>query len=266
MCLTNQKILIRGAGEVASAIAHKLGASNFKVCLTDLNKPLAVSRGVCFCEVIYESEKTIDGITAKLISSPSEIEKTWQEGKIAVLIDPQASVKEKLEPDIIIDAIMAKRNLGTKITDAPLVIGLGIGFHAGRDAHIIVETSNSENMGKVLYEGEAEPNNGIPVEINGLTEERVLRIPESGLFKQVKTIGEMVKAGDIIGTVNGSPIKAKTDGVLRAVIHDNTEVAPMIKLGEIDPRGEEWMCYAIRPRMRTIAGGVLEAVLNRINV
>ena len=140
MCLTHQKILIRGAGEVASAIAHKLGASNFKVCMTDIAKPLAVSRGVCFCEVMYEGEKTIDGVTARLISSPNEIEKMWQEGKIAVLVDPEANVKDSLEPDVIIDAIMAKRNLGTKITDAPLVIGMGIGFCTGRDAHMIPAT------------------------------------------------------------------------------------------------------------------------------
>jgi len=266
MCITNQKILIRGAGEVASAIAHKLGASNFKVCLTDIAKPLAVSRGVSFCEVMYDGEKTIEGVTAKLISSADEIEKTWQEGKIAVLIDPEARVKDSLEPDVLIDAIMAKKNLGTKITDAPLVIGLGIGFRTGRDAHMIVETSNSENMGKVLYEGEAEPNNGIPVEIGGLTEERVLRHPSGGVFKQVKQMGDMVKAGDSVGTVNGSPVNARIDGVVRALIRDNTDVAPMIKLGEIDPRGEAWMCYAIRPRMRTIAGGVLEAMLHRINI
>jgi len=266
MCLTHQKILIRGAGEVASAIAHKLGASNFKVCMTDITKPLAVSRGVCFCEVMYEGEKTIDGVTAKLISSPDEVEKTWQEGKIAVLVDPEANIKDSLEPDVIIDAIMAKKDLGTKITDAPLVIGMGIGFHVGKNAHIIVETSNSENMGKVLYEGEAEPNDGTPVEISGLTRERVLRHPESGIFKQVRQMGDMVKAGDTVGTVNGSPVKAEIDGVVRALIRDNTNVAPMIKLGEIDPRGEAWVCYAIRPRMRAIAGGVLEAMLSRINI
>jgi xanthine dehydrogenase accessory factor len=266
MCLSHYKILIRGAGEVASAIAHKLSASRFQVCMTDITKPLAVSRGVCFCEVMYEGEKTIDGVTAKLVSSSDEIDKTWQAGKIAVMIDPQASIKDSLKPDIIIDAIMAKKDTGTKITDAQLVIGMGIGFHVGKNAHLIVETSNSENMGRVLYKGEAEPNDGVPVEINGLTQERVLRHPQGGLFKEVKLVGDTVKAGDIIGTVNGSPVKSEIDGVVRALIRDNTNVAPMIKLGEIDPRGESWMCYAIRPRMRAIAGGVLEAILSRINI
>ncbi len=266
MCLSHQKVLIRGAGEVASAIAHKLGASRFQVCMTDIAKPLAVSRGVCFCEAMYEGEKTIDGVTAKLISSPEEVEKIWQEGKIAVLVDPEAKVKESLEPDVIIDAIMAKKGTGTRITDAPLVIGMGIGFSVGKNAHLIVETSNSENMGKVLYSGEAEPNDGVPVEIYGLTHERVLRHPDGGLFKEVKKMGDAVKAGDAVGTVNGSPVKAEIDGVVRALIRDNTDVAPLIKLGEIDPRGEEWMCYAIRPRMRAIAGGVLEAMLSRINI
>jgi len=259
------KVLIRGAGEVASAIAHKLARSNFKVCLTDIAKPIAVSRGVAFCEAVYDGEKEVAGVVAKLISSPDKISEVWQEGKMPVLIDPEAKVKEILKPDVLIDAIMAKKNLGTRITDAPLVIGLGAGFQIGRDVHIIVETNNSENIGKVLFNGEAEPNTGIPVEVAGLTEERVLRPSKKGISRPTKKMGDKVAAGDIVGWVGDSPVRAKISGVLRAIIRGDIKVDEKTKLGEVDPRGDAELCYAIRPRTRAIAGGVLEAILYHFN-
>jgi len=265
MPIADKKVLIRGAGEVASAVAHKLARSNFKICLTEISKPIAVSRGVAFCEAIYDGEKEVGGVTAKLISSPDEISEVWQEGKIPVLIDPEAKVKETLKPDILIDAIMAKKNLGTKITDAPLVIGLGPGFQVGRDVHIIVETNNSENIGKVLFSGEAEPNTDIPLEVAGLTGERVLRLSKNGLFRPTKKMGDMVSTGDIIGWVDDAPVKAKIDGVLRAMIRGDIQVDEKAKLGEVDPRGDVELCYAIRPRTRVIAGGVLEVILYYFN-
>ena len=265
MSLDKLKVLIRGAGEVASAVAHKLARSNFKICLTDISKPIAVSRGVAFCEAIYDGEKEVNGVVAKLISSPDEVSEVWQEGKIPVLIDPEAKVKETLKPDILIDAIMAKKNIGTRITDAPLVIGLGPGFKVGRDVHIIVETNNSENIGKVLFSGEAEPNTGIPVEVAGLTEERVFRPSKKGIFRPTKKMGDMVFAGDIVGWVGDAPVKAKIDGVVRAIIRDGIQVNEKTKLGEVDPRGDAELCYAIRPRTRVIAGGVLEVILYHFN-
>ena len=259
------KVLIRGAGEVASAIAHKLARSNFKVCLTDIAKPIAVSRGVAFCEAVYDGEKEVAGVVAKLISSPDEISEVWQEGKMPILIDPEAKVKDILKPDVLIDAIMAKKNLGTRITDAPLVIGLGPSFRVGRDVHIVVETNNSENIGKVLFSGEAEPNTGIPVEVAGLTEERVLRPSKKGIFRPTKKMGDKVSAGDIVGWVGDSPVRAKISGVLRAIIRGDIKVDEKTKLGEVDPRGDAELCYAIRPRTRAIAGGVLEAILYHFN-
>jgi xanthine dehydrogenase accessory factor len=265
MSLDKLKVLIRGAGEVASAVAHKLARSNFKVCLTEISKPIAVSRGVAFCEAIYDGKKEVGGVVAELISSPDDISKVWQKDKLPILIDPDAKVKETLKPDILIDAIMAKKNPGTNITDAPLVIGLGPGFRVGRDVHIIVETNNSENIGKVLFSGEAEPNTGIPLEVAGLTEERVLRPSKKGIFLPTKKMGDMVAAGDTVGWVGNSPVKAKIDGVLRAIIRDGIEVNEKTKLGEVDPRGDVELCYAIRPRTRVIAGGVLEAILYHFN-
>jgi xanthine dehydrogenase accessory factor len=265
MSLNDPKILIRGAGEVASAIAHKLTMANLRVCMTDIDKPVAVSRGVSFCEAIWDGSIEVAGVTGRLISSPEEIYATWQAGEVPVLVDPEARVKDSLKPDVLIDAIMAKKNVGTSITDAPLVIGMGVGFRVGRDVHLIVETNNSENIGKVLTSGEAEPSNLIQVEVCGMTDERVLRHPESGPFQPVKHMGDSVKAGDVVGTINGSPVKAKIDGVVRALIREGVTVPPMTKLGEVDPRGEKWLCYAIRPRMRVIAGGVLEAILYKLN-
>lgn len=168
-------VLIKGGGEVASGIAHRLHRSHFRVCLTEIANPLAVSRGTAFSETVFDGVKTIMGVTAELVSaSPEEIYRVWQQGNIPIVVDPEASIKEKIKPDILVDTIMTKRNIRTKITDAPLVIGVGPGFYAGRDVHIVVETNHSNNLGKVILDGEAEENTGIPVAIGGLTKERVI--------------------------------------------------------------------------------------------
>jgi len=258
-------IVIRGGGEVASAIAHKLARSHFKICLTEVPRPVAVSRGVAFCEAVYDGEKEVDGVVAKRISSVGEITSTWRENKLPVLVDPQTRVKDWLNPDIIIDAIMAKKNLGTKITDAQLVIGLGPGFHAGRDVHMVIETNDSENLGKVILAGEAEPDTRIPLNVGGFTDKRVLRSPSKGLFHPTKKLGDLVTAGDTVAYVDKHPVRAKIDGVVRALIRDEIKVDEDDKLGEVDPRRSKELYYAIRPRTRTIAGGVLEAILNRFN-
>ncbi len=265
MSLDQLKVLIRGGGEVASAVAHKLACSHFKVCLTEVPQPIAVSRGVAFCEAIYDGQKEVDGVVAKLITSAEEIASTWRENKLPILVDPQARVKDWLHPNIMIDAIMAKKNLGTKITDAPLVIGLGPGFHAGRDVHMVIETNDSENLGKVILSGEAELDTGIPLNVGGLTEERVLRSPSKGLFRPTKKLGDLVAAGDTVAWVDKHPVKAKIDGVIRGLIRDGLKVDENTKLGEVDPRRSKELYYAIRPRTRAIAGGVLEAILYRFN-
>jgi len=258
-------VLIKGGGEVASAVAHKLFRAYFRVCITEIPHPIAVNRGVAFCEVIYDGEKQVEGVVAKLISSAQDISPTWAESKLPIIVDPRASIRNSLHPDVIVDAIMAKKNLGTKISHAPLVIGLGPGFSIGEDAHMIVETNNTENLGKVILSGEAEPNTGIPLGIGGLTQERVLHSPTKGLFHSVREIGDLVVAGDTVARVGNLPVKAQIDGVLRALLRDGLEVDKQTKLGEIDPSGDKQVCYTIRPRMRAIAGGVLEAILMRFN-
>lgn len=258
-------VLIKGGGEVASGVAHRLFRAHFKVCLTEIPRPKAVSRGVAFSEAIYDGKKEVEGVVAKLVKSASDILRVWEENKLPIIVDPEATIRDTLHPDILIDAIMAKRNLGTRLTDAPLVIGLGPGFQAGKDVHLVVETNNSESLGKVIFDGEAEKNTGAPIPIDGLTFERVLHSPENGLFLANKEIGDPVTAGEVIASVGRQAVKAPIGGVVRALLRSGVQVEKGIKLGEIDPVGNKETCYSIRARMRAIAGGVLEAILVRFN-
>ncbi len=266
MDLANLVVLIRGGGEVASGVAHKLARARFRVCMTETSQPLAVSRGVAFCEAVYDGEKEVEGVIAKLVESPDQINGVWRRNQLPIIIDPDALVKDVLKPTVLVDALMAKQNLGTKISDAPLVIGLGPGFRAKDDVHSVIETNNSERLGRVIMSGEAEADTGIPVTIGGLTTERVLHSPSDGQFTTDKDIGDMVKAGDLVASVAAQSLKAEIDGVIRALLRNGTMVGKGDKLGEIDPSGDKSACYTIRPRMRAIAGGVLEAILMRFNV
>jgi len=264
--LSRLVVLIKGGGEVASGVAHKLARSRFRVCMTETAEPLAVSRGVAFCEAVYDGEKEVEGIVARRAESSSEILKLWRDGRIAIVVDPKTSVRKVLKPGVLVDAIMAKKNLGTGIGHAPLVIGLGPGFKAGKDVHLVVETNNSERLGRVIFEGEAEKDTGIPVAIGGLTHERALHAAEGGLFLTDRDIGDPASAGEVVATVAGKPVRAEIDGIVRAMLRDGTTVEKGTKLGEIDPSGNIEDCYTIRPRVRAIAGGVLEAIMTRYNV
>jgi len=234
--------------------------------MTETSQPLAVSRGVAFCEAIYDGEKEVEGIIAQRIESPSQVANLWRQGKLPIIVAPDARVKNTLKPAVLVDALMAKQNLGTKISDAPLVIGLGPGFQAKKDVHIVVETNNSERLGRVIEEGKAEADTGIPIAVGGLTAERVLHSPSDGQLLTDKDIGDVVAAGDIMASVAAQPLRAEIGGVVRALLRNGTMVGKGAKLGEIDPSGDREACFTIRPRVRAIAGGVLEAILMRFNV
>jgi len=259
--MDNLNILIRGGGEAASAVAHKLVNSGFKVCLTEIQKPLAIHRGTSFSEVIWEKEKEVENICVKLALTPKDIYKIWDQGKTPLIIDSEADIRKEINPDILIDAIMEKRNIGTSINYAPLVIALGPGFKVGKDAHLVIETNNSDNLGKVLIEGEAESYNPIPLEVGGYTFERVLRNLRSGVLYIEKDMGEIVDKDEVVAWVKEEPLKAKIGGLIRAILRDGTFIKKQTKVAEIDPRNDPKLCYTIRPRMRTIAGGTLEAIL-----
>lgn len=265
MKLSELVVLIKGGGEQASGVAHRLACSHFKVCITEMPNPQAVRRGVAFCEAVYDGEKEIEGVAAKLIASPDDIFQVWKEGKAPLLIDPETKVKDILKPDVLVDAILAKKNLGTRISDASLVIGLGPGFQTGKDVHIVIETNRGHNLGRVILQGEAEANTGIPGVIAGVSAERVFRAPKDGRFSTTKKIGDHVKAGETVAFVDKAPVKAQVSGVIRGFLRDGTEVHKGMKSGDIDPRGIEEHCFTISDKARAIAGGVLEAILCHFN-
>ncbi len=259
-------VLIRGAGEMASGVAHRLYQSHFKICMLEIPHPLAVRREVSFCEAIYEGEKEVEGVWAKLISKPEEITSTWGKGQIPLLRDPEGKKTWSfLKPDVLIDAIMAKKNLGTQITDAPLVIGLGPGFTAKKDVHIVIETNRGHHLGKMILSGTAEPDTGVPGEIGGYTLQRILRTMKKGAFHSQKSIGERVAKGSVVAVVDDFPIIAKISGVVRGLLREGTEVKKGMKVGDIDPRGKKELCFTISDKARSIAGGALEAILYRFN-
>lgn len=254
-------VLIRGAGDLASGIALRLHRAGLYVVMTDLPKPTAIRRTVCFSQAICFGETTVEDVTAIRCTDVKEVQSAFSAGKIPVLVDPEAQCRLWLRPDALVDAILAKRNLGTKITDAPVVIGVGPGFCAGRDCHAAVETMRGHTLGRVIRVGEPLPNTNIPGLIGGFAGERVLRAPDTGVFRQLREIGAMVEAGECVGTVNEKPMCCTISGVLRGILPDGTPVTQGMKSGDVDPRGDVSACYTSSDKAIAIGGGVLQAIL-----
>ena len=255
---------IKGAGEMASAVAWRLYMANMRrIFMMETRHPLAVRREVSFCEAIYDVSKRVEEVEAVRSDSVEQIKRIWDDGKIAVIKDPEWTTKGKIRPEVVVDAILAKKNLGTTMNEAPLVIGLGPGFDAGHDVHMVIETNRGHNLGRIITSGCAEPNTGIPGNIGGYTAERVLRAPINGVFQAKMAISDPVKKGDIVGFVEGSEIRSKINGVIRGLIRSNMSVKQGLKLGDIDPRGNPSYCVTISDKARAIAGAVLEAVLRK---
>ena len=254
-------VVIRGAGDIATGIALRLWRAHIRVAMTEIEKPTAIRRTVCFSQAVVHRETTVENITAKRAESPAEVLRILESGCIPVLPDPEGACIAVLKPDAVVDAILAKKNLGTKITDAPVVIGVGPGFTAGVDCHAVVETMRGHYLGRVIHEGTAIPNTGIPGLIGGFAGERVLRAPADGIFHQLLEIGAQVKMGDVAATVNGEPMVCTLDGVLRGILADGTPVHKGMKSGDIDPRCELAHCYCASDKALAVGGGVLEAVL-----
>lgn len=261
------KIIIRGAGEMATGTACRLHRSGFtRILMTEIDKPMAVRRAVSFCEAVHEGSWTVEGIEASRISVPEEAPRLWDERVIPVIVDPTNESRQSLKPDVTVDAILAKENLGTTINDANLVIGLGPGFVAGSDVHYVVETSRGHDLARLIVEGEAAPNTGVPGDIGGHTIKRVIRAPARGLFKSDLAIGTPVGEGQILGRVDGQEVRAALRGVLRGLIRPGILVEKDLKIGDVDPRGIVSNCFTISEKARAIGGTVLEAIMMRYNV
>jgi xanthine dehydrogenase accessory factor len=264
--LKEMVIVIKGAGEMASGVAWRLYMANFKkILMLETAHPMAVRREVSFCEALLDGSQTVEGVKAITANTVEDIHAAWVQGNIAVAADPQWHLLKKIQPPVVVDAILAKRNLGTRIKDAGLVIGLGPGFNAGHDVHMVIETNRGHDLGRIITAGFAEPNTGVPGSIAGITGERVLRSPAEGLFQTGRSIGDLVSANEVIGAVAGHKVSSKIDGVLRGLIRPETLVTKGLKIGDVDPRGQRQHCDTISEKARAIAGSVLEAVLRVFN-
>jgi len=230
--------------------------------MTEIPMPTTVRRTVSFSSAVTEGSAVVEGIEAVLIPSADRAGEVWTAGKIPVLIDPEAACIPHLKPDAVVDAILAKKNTGTSIADAPVVIAVGPGFTAGADCHAVVESKRGHDLGRVILRGSGAPNTGIPGEIGGHTTDRVLRTPVGGVFRRRLDIGARVKSGDVVGVVDDVPITAQIDGILRGVLQSGVVMTTGMKCGDIDPRCEFSHCYTVSDKARAIGGGVLEAVLS----
>ncbi|MBW1705596.1 MAG: EF2563 family selenium-dependent molybdenum hydroxylase system protein [Deltaproteobacteria bacterium] len=259
--LSDIRVCVKGGGDIASGVAWRLHQCGLRVFITEIPQPMAVRRKVSFCEAVYDGHAVVEGMEGLLIRKADDVYSVWDQGKIPVLVDPECEVRHVIRPDVIVDAILAKKNIGTSMNDAPLVIALGPGFEAGRDAHFVVETNRGHYLGRLLNTGSAEPDTGIPGSVQGITSDRVLRAPADGLWGNKADIGSPVRKADIIGSVAGVPAKALIDGVLRGMIRPGITVKTGYKIGDIDPRGKKEYCYSISEKALAVGGGVLEGIL-----
>jgi xanthine dehydrogenase accessory factor len=254
-------VLIKGAGDLATGVAARLFRCGFPVAMTELRHPLMVRRTVAFGEAVYEGEVTVEGITARRAEDAAGARQALSERAVPVLVDPNGSSLEALRPAVLVDAIMAKRNTGTALDQAPVVIALGPGFVAGTDCHAVIETNRGHYLGRVITEGSAEPDTGRPGSIGGKTDERILRAPVAGAVRGMARIGDRVVWGQVVAAVDGHEVHAGTGGVLRGLVRSGALVGPGEKIGDVDPRAAPEHCYVISDKSLAIAGGVLEAIL-----
>lgn len=255
------RVVIKGAGDLATGIALRLHRSGFQVVMTEIPVPTTVRRTVAFSPAVYQGETQVENVTGKRCETMKVAEETLKNGNIAVIVDEHADIIKEMKPDVVVDAILAKKNLGTEITDAPIVIGVGPGFTAGADCHCVVETKRGHYLGRCIWEGSAIPNTGVPGLIGGYGLERLIRASGEGAFKGMVEIGDEVKAGQLVGYAGEQPIYAQIDGVVRGLLQDGVFVTAGMKSGDVDPRCERKHCFTVSDKASSIGGGVLEAIL-----
>lgn len=253
-------IVIRGGGDLATGVALRLYRSGMDVVICETAVPTSIRRTVCFSEAVRLGEMMVEGVTARR-AVPEEVPALLAAGIIPVLVDPEGACIPGLRPDAVVDAILAKRNLGTSMDMAPIVVAAGPGFTAGVDCHAAVETMRGHYLGRVIYEGSPLPNTNIPGLIGGYAGERVLRAPADGAFAGAKRIGDRVEAGDVAGYVAGKPMVCTIGGTLRGLLADGVPVTKGMKRGDVDPRCEEAHCRCASDKALAVGGGVLEAIL-----
>ena len=259
-------IVVRGGGDLATGTIHRLWSAGLRVLVLEAEHPAAIRRQVSLCEAVYEGETTVEGLRAVSIASLAEAAAVWACGAVPVLVDPKGESIPAAKPDVVVDAILAKRNLGTTRAMAPLTIALGPGFAAGQDVDYVVETKRGHKLGRILAQGPAAPNSGVPGVIGGYGAERVIHAPAAGIFRDVGAIADLVEAGDTIAVVETPegervPVKTQISGILRGLLRDGYPVPKGFKVADVDPRKAELEnCFLISDKARCIAGSVLELV------
>lgn len=254
--------VIKGAGDLASGIAVRLHRSKIDVVMTDLPVPTAVRRTVAFSEAVRLGSTAVEDIKAEKACTEEEVRSCLQRGVIPVMPDPEAGIIDVLKPEVVVDAIIAKKNTGTHIDDAPLVIAVGPGFTAGKDCDAVIETNRGHTLGRVIWEGKAMPNTGVPGNVGGQTIRRLIKAPCSGVFHPERNIGDLVKEGERVANVDGEPVYARTEGMIRGLLQDGVCVSKGMKSGDVDPRGKTVNCMMVSDKATAIGGGVLEAILS----
>lgn len=255
-------VLIKGAGDIASGIALRLWRAGINVVMTELPQPSSIRRTVCFSEAVRLGETKVEEVRAVRAADAADALRLLSKSVLPVIVDPAAVCIAALRPDVVVDAILAKTNTGTKITDAPGVVAVGPGFTAGEDCHAVVETMRGHTLGRVIWSGSAIPNTGVPGNIGGYTIERVMHSPCGGAFHALRQIGDTVEAGETVATVGGEPLKAKITGTLRGILPEGFEVPrEHFKSADVDPRCRLFHCFTASDKALSVGGGVLEAVL-----
>lgn len=259
-------VIVRGGGDIATGTIYKLYECGFKVLILETANPSAIRRNVAFSEAVYNGTQTVEGLTCTLAKTVEEAVSLLEERRLTMLIDPVGECIGQLRPMAVVDGILAKKNLGTHKAMAPITVALGPGFTAGEDVDAVIETMRGHSLGRVIYEGEAIKNTGIPGVIAGFSKERVLHSPAAGVLRNVKKITDMVQKGETIALIETEegdiPVIATIDGLLRGLIRDGYPVTMGFKIADIDPRLQEYEnCFTISDKARCIAGGVVEAIL-----
>jgi len=262
-------VALRGGGDLASGVALRLHRAGLRVAISELPQPLTVRRMVSFSEAIYEGETVVEGITARRISDSTDtlrVLRVFAQKQIPVMVDPDFLVLQSLRPTVVIDGRMLKKEPDRGMNQASLVIGLGPGFEAGLNCHAVIETKRGHCMGRVIWQGAAERDSGVPESVAEHGSERVLRAPRGGILDARAEIGSLVEPGQVVAEVDGQPVVASFAGVLRGLIHTGLPVTQGMKVGDVDPRGDPVVCHLVSDKALAVGGGVLEAILSRPNL
>jgi xanthine dehydrogenase accessory factor len=258
---SGELVVIRGAGDIASGVAIRLAHCGYRVVMLEIAQPTAIRRSAAFAQAVFDGSTTVEDLTARLVATAQEALDVTVRSDIAVLVDPQAASLDALGADYLIDAILAKKNLGTHKNMAPITIALGPGFVAGDDCDAVIETNRGHRLGRVILSGPTEPNTGIPGEIAGKSDLRVVRAPCAGVFRSLVALGDLVTQGSLMAQVGDTAVIAPLDGMVRGLLHDGLQVSAKFKIGDIDPRGKKADYLSASDKALAIGGGVLEAML-----